>query len=465
MFNLRFFDYRFSGYLLSLLTLLVILHEWTNMALIDPAIDVVTVILLLCLATNIRRGGMIFLAVGLGLAGASVAFLDDPAALIDDGFQRSAFIAAFFTALATLRHAAENSPGIQAAGKYLADQPPGRRYLALTIGGQLYALVLNYGSIALLGSLASSAAKTEPNAEIRGHRLRRMLLAIQRGFIATLPWSPLTFAVAISLSLVPDAKWSEIVLPCFVSGLILMGTGWALDTIFKPKLSRPAPPRSKPEGGLRSLAPLITLLILLISLIMGLHAITGVRAVAIVLILVPVISLGWIALQATGGHRSEHMREHTLGYLKEDLPAYRNELVLLMMAGFIGTLGAYLLQPLMSASGFDFSVLPGWLILVSLVWVIPIAGQLGMNPILSVSLLLPLLPDPGTAGYNANQLIVATTSGWALSGASSPFTATTMLIGSFGGKSALHVGLRWNGVYSFACAGLLSIWVALVAAF
>jgi hypothetical protein len=90
---------------------------------------------------------------------------------------------------------------------------------------------------------------------------------------------------------------------------------------------------------------------------------------------------------------------------------------------------------------------------------------LGMNPILSVSLLLPLLPDPGTAGYNANQLIVATTSGWALSGASSPFTATTMLIGSFGGKSALHVGLRWNGVYSFACAGLLSIWVALVAAF
>ena len=39
-------------------------------------------------------------------------------------------------------------------------------------------------------------ARQEANAEIRRHRLRRMLLAIQRGFVSTLTWSPLAVSWA-----------------------------------------------------------------------------------------------------------------------------------------------------------------------------------------------------------------------------------------------------------------------------
>ena len=60
-------------------------------------------------------------------------------------------------------------------------------------------------------------------------------------------------------------------------------------------------------------------------------------------------------------------------------------------------------------------------------------------------------------------IVAAITAGWALSGASSPFTATTLLIGSFGSISALRVGWVWNGVYTGLCAVVLSGWVLVYA--
>ncbi|MDZ7711585.1 MAG: hypothetical protein U5K36_17145 [Roseovarius sp.] len=131
------------------------------------------------------------------------------------------------------------------------------------------------------------------------------------------------------------------------------------------------------------------------------------------------------------------------------------------MAGYIGTVGSALLAPLMQRAGLDLSVLPSWVILVSFVWLIPLAGQVGMNPILAVTLIAPLIPGAESLGVTPSAVVVALTAGWALSGASSPFTATTLLIGSFGGISALRVGWVWNGVYTLLCGVALSVWVVL----
>ena len=65
-----------------------------------------------------------------------------------------------------------------------------------------------------------------------------------------------------------------------------------------------------------------------------------------------------------------------------------------------------------------------------------------MNPILSVSLLAPLIPSAGSMGISPNSIVVALTAGWALAGASSPFTATTLLVGRLGHTTALRVGAR-----------------------
>jgi hypothetical protein len=60
-------------------------------------------------------------------------------------------------------------------------------------------------------------------------------------------------------------------------------------------------------------------------------------------------------------------------------------------------------------------------------------------------------------------LVLAITAGWALGGASSPYTATTLLIGLFAKVSAWRVGLKWNGLYTVVAGTALSLWVLLYA--
>lgn len=454
---------KLTGSLLVATTVLVMLSEWRGGTPPARLSGVIVLLLMLVLAVQVRWTRQIFVLVALLLAGAAFLTRPDWLEMTDAALKSAAFIAAFFTALATLRNASASSGAIQACGRFLAQQPPGRRYLALTIGGQLFGMLLNYGAIVLLGGLAEANARLEPNAEIRSHRVRRMLLAIQRGFVSTLPWSPLAFAMAVSTSLVPGASWAKAAGPCLVSGVILAGLGWALDTIFKPRLSVPAPPRPAPGATWLSLWPLVALLGILVLGVGGLHLATGVRAVGVVMLVVPALSLAWIALQNAPHRPLATTAGRVAAYIATDLPEYRSEIVLLMMAGFIGTLGARLISPLAEASGIDLAAVPGWQILIAIVWIIPLTGQIGMNPILTVSFLAPMLPDAARLGVSPSDIIVAITAGWALSGASSPYTATTLLIGSIGKVSALHVGLRWNGAYTLVCGAALSVWVAIVA--
>ena len=199
------------------------------------------------------------------------------------------------------------------------------------------------------------------------------------------------------------------------------------------------------------------LLAILVVAVGGLHLATGIRAVGVAMLVVPAIALAWVIVQEHGAGRPVVRRAGA--YALSELPAYRGELTLLLMAGTIGTLGGALAAPLIAALGLELSALPAPAILVGLVWITPLLGQAGMNPILTVSLLGPLLPAPEAMGVSPTAVILALTSGWALSGASSPFTATTLLIGSMGGVSAWHVGLVWNGVYTLVAGAALSLWV------
>ncbi|MDX5403040.1 MAG: hypothetical protein LPJ93_11660, partial [Rhodobacterales bacterium] len=323
---------------------------------------------------------------------------------------------------------------------------------------QAFALLLNYGSLQLLGTLVTSNAKAEPNPEIRRLRMKRMLLAIQRGFVSSLPWSPLSFAVAITVSVIPGADWSKVLVPGLVTSALLAGIGWSLDTIFKPRLAV-TPVRSAPTGTWATLLPLAVLLAVLLTGVVTLSALTQVRVVGIVAVMVPSIAVVWMLIQHWEAQPFATTGTRIKTYVLQELPGYRGELSLLMMAGFIGTAGAQLFAPMVQATGFDLSYMPVWVILIALVWIIPLGGQIGMNPILAVTLIAPLVPAAADLGVQPTARVVAITAGWALSGASSPFTATTLLIGSFAGISATRVGLVWNGAYTLICGVVLSVWV------
>ncbi|WP_230802510.1 hypothetical protein [Seohaeicola saemankumensis] len=446
------------GLLLCIITTLVIFREWGIADWTQPAKPVLVLVLVTILLFQVRLSRQAFILMAglitLALAATNPGWFG----IVTRGLETAAFVGAFFTALSSLRTVAQTSPAIQRAGTFLAGQPPGRRYAALTVGGQAFALLLNYGSLQLLGSLVTGNANAEPNPEIRGHRIKRMLLAIQRAFVSTLPWSPLSFAVAITISVIPDANWSKALVPGLVTSVLLAGVGWSLDTIFKPRLSV-TPVRNVPTGNWGSMLPLVVLLAILIVGVVTLSTLTDVRVVGIVAVLVPCIAVVWMLLQHWEESPVATTRARFKTYVFHELPSYRGELTLLMTAGFIGTGGSELFAPVIQAIGFDSSYIPSWIILVALVWIIPLCGQIGMNPILAVTLIAPLVPPAADLGVSSTALVVAITSGWALSGASSPFTATTLLIGSFAGISATRVGLVWNGAYTLICGLVLSVWV------
>ncbi|PZX18815.1 hypothetical protein LX81_00508 [Palleronia aestuarii] len=455
---------RLGGTLLVATMVLFVSLEFTGAAVFSYASGLTALLGLAAFTPRVAWTRRIFVIIGLVLVVLSAALQPDWAATTLSALERAAFIGAFFTALTAIRFAAIGDPGIIDCGRFLAGQPPGRRYLALTLGGHLFGLILMYGSISLLGALATDSSAAEPNEEVRAHRRRRMLVAIQRGFISTLTWSPLAFAAAITLTIIPGAQWSAALPFTLTSALILAATGWLLDTIFKPRLSGPRPPIGPAEGQwFAHLRPLFVLLGIMVVSVGIIHFLTGVRIIGAVMALVPAIALVWIAFQpdARDG-RLRHAGNKARRFAFEELPTLEGELVLLMMAGFIGTMGSHLLAPAVAASGLDLTAIPTPILLVGLFWMIPITGQLGMNPILSVSLLAPLLPTPEALGVSPAIVVCAITSGWALSGATSPFTASVLLVGAYGKVTASHVGVRWNGLYAGAAGVVISAWITVL---
>ena len=101
--------------------------------------------------------------------------------------------------------------------------------------------------------------------------------------------------------------------------------------------------------------------------------------------------------------------------------------------------------------------------LLGLFLALPVLGQLGANPILSMSLIAPLLPPAEALGISPTALALPLVCGWTMTGITSPFTATTLLIARFGGIRAIQVGWVWNRGYFLATSALLLTWLMLVA--
>ena len=111
-----------------------------------------------------------------------------------------------------------------------AEQKTNIRYLSLTFGGHIFGVLLSFGSISLLGSLAEKGSQQELDPELRKIKRKSMLIAVQRGFIAMTCWSPLTYSIAITTSIKPGSSWNGAAFSCVISALILIFLGWIIDS-------------------------------------------------------------------------------------------------------------------------------------------------------------------------------------------------------------------------------------------
>lgn len=377
--------------------------------------------------------------------------------LLFTAIDRAAFFTWFILSMDLLRAAAFRSRMVREAGQALIEQPPGRRYLMLTLGGHFFALLMNLGSVTLLGTVAASARASARDARIAEIRLRRMSLAITRGFAAGTLWLPTSITVQIVVAAIPGFHWQDIAIQGIATAAGFMAIGWLLDRLSYPAPS-PGPMADATGAPLTKLLPIVMLTAGILIAATALATLSGLRPIAALLCVVPCFGLGWIAIQkrAAGGATAARLWVRTMRRrVVPEIASLRSEVGILASAGFIAVLLPLQIDTVALAELIRDNHLGGPLLLIPLMWLLTAAAMLGLNPIVTVAACLEILVNlPGVA-LPAPALALAGTAAWCMATGVSPLGATLRIMGRCINRPPARIGLVWNRSYT--------IWIGVAA--
>jgi len=380
---------------------------------------------------------------------------------------RMLFLSALIAMLGTLRSAAAIAPEVRAAGLFVTNQPASHRYLALTFGGHLFGVLINFGGLALLLDLtkrsmgSDAAAQLPPDA--REARLRRMTIAVIRGFSLISLWSPFGFATNAILITLPGVTYMDFGPIGFVMSFVFVAIGWGFDRWEGRRFRRMNLPRpSPPPGSGRGAALLVGHVLALGASVFLTHELTPLSFQQALILAVPCYALAWSAwagrraMGGAGAGIAEATRA-TWGRLS-DVGA---EVGVFASAGFLPVVLLALipteeLRSAISAMGLG----PVALVLGLCLSIFGLA-LVGINPIVAASVLGAIAAQLAVPGLSNTAIALAITGGWTAVIGLSPFITTLVIGSSIIGRSTNVIGLIWNGPY---CLSILVLWLAGLAA-
>lgn len=382
---------------------------------------------------------------------------------------RFAFFATFIVALGLLRIPAYRSRLVHQCGTTMLRQPPRRRYPILSAGSALFGIVINIGVLNLFSAMIdkSNTLKAADNRPwVQKVRRRRMTLALLRGFSLAPLISPMGIGVAVILSSMPQLAWRELVPLGWGAALLIYLLGWLVDTITGPQPSASA--RSSHHAP--SLLPIATFVLFMLSIVMLVFALVwllDIRLPIAALVGAPLAAIGWLVWQNRG--LKSYGWLPTARILRRRLPwllrPVGNEVVVLGAAGYIAVLTLALIdgETMLSLLGFmlDWGV---WNAVFAMLLVFGLA-QMGINPILTVTLLASLLPQLNVPGLSEAAIGVALLTGWTLALMSSPLTASMLIMSRLSGVSSIVIGYVWNRTFLLLAVPALAAWFVLAHGF
>ncbi len=305
------------------------------------------------------------------------------------------------------------------------------RYLSLTAATGFLAIPLNFGSVGVMGAMLGRVIQQGGDSA----PTRNMGRAVLRGFGLASICSPLSVSIAVTLTMLPGLSVQQLIsvsLP-FAVFCLLLGTLFREDESLAARAH--TPPDIAVEAGppvwsawLR-FAAYITAICLGAFTLYGLFSLPYTRAVAISCAGAVVVGL------LTARRRGEAAAPPSLEHIG-------NELAVMCGSAFLGVMasgaGHFVL-------GSDFQMPPAaWpIIAFGVPWLFFLSAMAGLNPIVSGTfigaMLGPIWPATALLGLGLGML-----SGWGLSVAGTPFTASSMLLQRLTGYQAQLVAWRWN---------------------
>lgn len=381
---------------------------------------------------------------------------------IATAIDRGAFFTFFLTSLSVLREAAGSSPLVRRCGTIMVNQPPGRRYLLMTVGAHLFSVMLNVGALNVLGTMVKRAIRpgqTDEEKRIANVRSRRMLTAVMRGFSSIPMWSPTSVTMLLIMSGIPTLSWEQYApVGLLLAGLFILW-GAILDRISYPQ-------RAVSLGGdhhLRPLIPLVLLVVLIPVSAFIVAELTGMKLFSALLVCVPFIGVSWISFQYKRA-RPRINAALLLRRISRSFPvtfiSQRNEVALFASSGFIGVILIPLIDPLWVKGLLEqANIGDAWLMIIISLTVL-LFSLLAINPIITVTIILGVLqqlPDLSVPPIVQVAVIAVT---WGVFSGMSPMTAALRFISNFSNVSPAVFGLVWNGVFNLTI--LLALYTALL---
>ena len=450
--------------LLALVTLATLGHLITGHLVLQGVGIVALGIYLLSVGGLLSRMARGLLLVAALLTLLALWLAAAPGRLLFEAAGRFAFFATFLVALSLLRLPAYRSRLVRRCGAAMLLQPPGRRYPILSAGSALFGIILNIGVLNLFAGMIEKSNTLEAaqgRTWVQNARQRRMMLALLRGFSLAPLISPMGIGVAVVLSSLPELRWLDLAPFVLGAALVIFFVGWGVD-----HLTGPHPDRAKRASSSPSLLPLwqfSLLLMAIVSLVFTLAWALDVRLPIAALLGAPLGAMAWLAWQrrrlgAAGIPAAAASLHRQLPWL---LAPSGNEIVVLGAAGYLGHLCVALvdvqsmtplialLEPLGSANA------------VLAMLMVVLLAQVGVNPIVTVTLLVGLLPSLAIEGLSPALIGASLMVGWALALMSSPMTASMLILSRFTGVASTRIGYRWNARFLLASIPLLSAWFVL----
>ena len=267
----------------------------------------------------------------------------------------------------------------------------------------------------------------------------------------------------VVVSILPGMTWERILPFGLASSLLLLLAGWLVHAFAEPELGDIEGVTWESRLDWRPILGLITIVGGIFVGILLLRRIMGSSISEAVIVVLPAASLVWMLVQCLSMRQGILLRYgHRIRLLlSQTLSNQRTEIIVLATAGFIGGAGSGLLP--YETMGQWLRQIPYAYVALPLMvfWLVLVLGYIGVNPVITVSVIGTLIAQPEAFGIEPIFLGMVYLLCWSLTAQLAPFTASNLILASIAGVSSVVVVNQWNRRFALVVLPTASIGIAI----